>query len=204
MLRPYSNHGASLTAVSCRVVQHELSTSASPSDMHRTAISARHEDGFYSTGHMLTDASTRPNRNSTSSHGILSNTQRAHRKTRKSAVQHGRSSSTPGAVCFYHVVLSNRQRRAGPWVSLANLHSCALAIKRGSDQVIRCGGARVESLREPGHLFLLQSQTPPVVRTKRERERERVMYKAKDSSNDSSLTARLMSQHRKVWRGVVL
>lgn len=48
MLRSHWHHDALLTAVvACRVRKHELSTLASPSDMHRMALSARSEDGLY-------------------------------------------------------------------------------------------------------------------------------------------------------------
>lgn len=48
MLRSHRHHDALLTAVvACWVRKHELSTSASPSDMHRMALSAHSEKGLY-------------------------------------------------------------------------------------------------------------------------------------------------------------
>lgn len=64
---------------------------------------------------------------------------------------------------------------------------------REIDQMIR----RVVYGRRPQRawtLLLLHSQ-PWAVRTKRERGED----KAKDTSNDNSLTTRLMAQHKKVW-----
>lgn len=48
MLRSHRHHDVLLTAVvACWVRKHELSTSASPSDMHRMALSAHSEEGLY-------------------------------------------------------------------------------------------------------------------------------------------------------------
>lgn len=71
----------------------------------------------------------------------------------------------------------------------------ALIIKHSSDQVIRrvVYGWNPQRVRPT---FPLHSQ-PRAVTTKRERGED----KAKDTSNDSSLTARLMTQHTKVWSG---